>query len=164
VIQITSFASYFPKDINFFNDQLPTLEYFDLRNILEKYDYLDKSKSMNILVKWKKALEDVQQALGQYEIQILGIRQLNEKIENMFFKQFNSKTKKPTQTNMTDIHTRRRYQQQQGQGIHFRQTGQATLTFSMPCKEENLPHLQTFASMLYCYYTPSNPQDLGHYY
>lgn len=53
-------ANFFPKEINFFNDSLPQYHYFDLTEILEKYNYLFPTKSAPLLQGWKIALEKVQ--------------------------------------------------------------------------------------------------------
>jgi hypothetical protein len=84
-----SFAHYFPSSINFFNDQLPTTAYFDLEPILDKYDFLNKTKSGKVLKEWKAALEAVQKELRGMEATMMTDARLNKKFEKLFLKKGN---------------------------------------------------------------------------
>lgn len=59
-ISINTGLDVFFKDIpNYFNDQLPTRDYFDLHQIIKKYEALNLEKIKDILLAWKKCLKDV---------------------------------------------------------------------------------------------------------
>ncbi len=50
-------GEFFKGVKNFFNDPLPTHEFMDVSCVLEKYDFLDPGKALNLLFPWGKALE-----------------------------------------------------------------------------------------------------------
>lgn len=144
-ISIESMSVHFPKEINFFNDALPDTAYFDLSYVIDKYDYLDKSKSVSLLSSWKKALEDVQTYLGNLERKALDLLSLTQQVEEIFFpKQNQSKVgPKVEKKNIRDDRSQ------------FRQKGNrnVSLTFSFPCATSNLDDLKMAAKLLYNNYT-----------
>jgi hypothetical protein len=83
-IKFKSLNKYFKDIPNFFNDKLPSTEYFDLENIIIKYGMLNPKKAFDVVIKWKKNLEDIQVYLGNIESQITDGQQLTNKILQLF--------------------------------------------------------------------------------
>lgn len=60
--------TFFNPKVNFFNDPLPNMWYFDLSWNLDKYSYLDPTKATSLLVLWAEALKNILEYLqGQVE-------------------------------------------------------------------------------------------------
>jgi hypothetical protein len=152
---MTPFADHFPNAINIFNDELPNRTYFDLESVLDKYDYLDKSKCGELFAKWKRALENVQQDLGRYESQIIGHASFSEKYERLFLKPKQATTQQQSISPHGRCYDKSGHWQQPKQNQYlvayfcYRQTGDATFTFNLLCKESNWKLLQSFAQLLY---------------
>lgn len=116
-IEKTDFSPYF-RDINIFNDQLPSKNYFDLKGVIEKYNLLDSEKSKTILVKWKEALEKIQVDLGKIEERMKEELDLSEKIYSFFGVE-------------------------KGVSFHFISKDPNTnLTFKLPCNQQNINNLK----------------------
>jgi hypothetical protein len=84
-IKISPFTSIFTKKMNFFNDELPKRRYFDLTDVIDKYNYLDKSMIYELLMSWKVSLEECQQILGECETKIIEAQSLNTQVSQMLF-------------------------------------------------------------------------------
>lgn len=83
-IKSQSLNQYFQNEDNLFNDKLPSSEYFDLNNIILKYSMLNPKKALDVIIKWKKTLENVQIYLGKIETQITDEQKLTNKILQLF--------------------------------------------------------------------------------
>ncbi len=83
-INIPNFSSCF-DNINFFNDKLPNYEYFDLDDIISKYEMLNPSKALPVIIKWKDALEKIQVSLGKIETEI----NENTRVQQQIFNEIN---------------------------------------------------------------------------
>lgn len=79
-----SLAPFFPSSLNIFNDTLPSDHYFDLSNIIKKYEMLVPAKAMKFITQWKHALEEVQVVLGDLESVLMDSQSLNEQVRDIF--------------------------------------------------------------------------------
>lgn len=84
--QLIKFDNLFPQEINLFKDELPTVVYFDLSDVIDKYELLDFSKPnvKSLIFKWKKCLEDVQEYLGSLERKVLDSKNFGQEAELLF--------------------------------------------------------------------------------
>jgi hypothetical protein len=78
-----AFATYFTKEMNLFNDELPESEYFDLEVILDKYDYLNKTKSHRVLTQWSEALEAIKLELDDCLRDLRRVARWNARVEDI---------------------------------------------------------------------------------
>lgn len=147
-ILVESFSVWFPKKINFFNDALPQHQYFDLSDVIDKYEFLDQKKSVVIIASWKKALEDVQQYLGSLETKYFDLLSNTQEIEKIFRI---PKSQPPNlNSNQTKVYGTYRYkQQQQHQQFSFKPKSNVSLSFSIPCEKSKVKNMEMFSTLLY---------------
>ena len=56
VLPFVPLYNFFHPKINFFNDPLPDMWYFDLSFTLDKYTYLDHTKATQLLLHWSEEI------------------------------------------------------------------------------------------------------------
>ena len=80
IIPLPDLESCFDDVDNIFNSTIPTNEYFDMSEVIEKYSCLNPTKVENIFEEWKTALELVQTKLGEVEQKIVDAEADSEKV------------------------------------------------------------------------------------
>lgn len=143
-IRVASFSVWFPKKVNFFNDALPQNQYFDLSDVIDKYEFLDQKKSVAIIASWKKALEDVQEYLGSLETKYFDLLANTQEIEKIF------KVPKPQPPNSNSTQARDIFQSQKStRQITFKPKSNVSLSFSIPCEKSKIKNMEMFSTLLY---------------
>jgi len=147
-ISLKPLAPFWKNITNIFNDRLPDKKYFDLSNILLKYELLDVSKCGHLFAQWKEALEEIQVSFGSVEQTINTQLELSSKVGKMF-----SDFVGNDQQQCVGL-----YPMHSGDG-NRRKAATVSIQFKVNVNDENLETLKYLAAILKIHFHKANKES-----